>query len=31
VVVFTTIQDGIRVVSFRKANPREVKRYEQTT
>ena len=31
VVVFTPIQDGIRVISFRKANPREVKRYEQTT
>lgn len=30
VVVFTEVPDGIRVISFRKANSREVKRYEQT-
>lgn len=30
VVCFTPITDGIRVISFRKANKREVKRYEQT-
>jgi uncharacterized DUF497 family protein len=29
VVVFTPIPDGIRVISFRKANLREVKRYEK--
>ena len=29
VVVFTSAPEGIRVISFRKANPREVKRYEQ--
>ena len=29
VVVFTPAQEGIRVISFRKANPREVKHYEQ--
>ena len=28
VVCFTPIQDGIRVISFRKANKREVKYYE---
>lgn len=27
-LVFTEIEDGIRVISFRKANKREVKRYE---
>lgn len=29
ILCFTPIQDGIRVISFRKANPREVKKYEQ--
>jgi uncharacterized protein len=29
-VVFTPVDGGIRVISFRKANSREVKRYEQT-
>ena len=28
-VCFTETKDGIRVISFRKANNREVKRYEQ--
>lgn len=28
-VVFTETDNGIRVISFRKANKREVKRYEQ--
>lgn len=28
VVCFTPIEDGIRVISLRKANTREVKRYE---
>ncbi len=28
-VCFTETKDGIRVISFRKANSREVKRYEQ--
>ena len=28
-VVFTETSNGIRVISFRKANRREVKRYEQ--
>ncbi|WP_396435005.1 hypothetical protein [Limnohabitans sp.] len=27
---FTQLADGIRVISFRKANIREVKRHEQT-
>ncbi|WP_029349309.1 BrnT family toxin [Bosea sp. 117] len=31
VVCFTPIAEGIRVISFRKANPREVRRYEQET
>lgn len=31
VLVFTETAHGIRVISFRKANQREVKRYEQTT
>lgn len=31
VVVFTPTISGIRVISFRKANSREVKRYEQAT
>ncbi|WFF39305.1 BrnT family toxin [Moraxella nasibovis] len=30
VLVFTPICDGIRVISFRKANKREIKDYEQT-
>lgn len=30
-LVFTRAGDGIRVISFRKANQREVKRYEQET
>ena len=30
-LVFVETDAGIRVVSFRKANPREVKRYEQET
>lgn len=30
VLCFTPIATGIRVISFRKANPREVKNYEQT-
>ncbi|WP_348753232.1 BrnT family toxin [uncultured Aquincola sp.] len=29
VLCFTETSDGIRVISFRKANPREVKRYDQ--
>ncbi len=29
-LVFVETQEGIRVISFRKANQREVKRYEQT-
>lgn len=28
-VCFTETEDGIRIISFRKANNREVKRYEQ--
>ncbi|MGY4878522.1 BrnT family toxin [Vreelandella aquamarina] len=31
VVCFTPITDGIRVISLRKANPREVQRYENAT
>ncbi|MGD9732572.1 MAG: BrnT family toxin [Desulfamplus sp.] len=31
ILCFTPVDGGIRVISFRKANPREVKRYEQTT
>ena len=31
VVCFTPIEGGIRVISFRKANSREVKKYEQAT
>jgi hypothetical protein len=31
VVCFTPIPDGIRVISFRKANAREVARYEQAS
>lgn len=30
-LVFTEIAKGIRIISFRKANKREVKRYEQET
>ncbi|MEI8031417.1 MAG: BrnT family toxin, partial [Comamonadaceae bacterium] len=30
VLCFTPTDDGIRVISFRKANSREVKHYEQT-
>lgn len=30
-LVFAETSDGIRVISFRKANSREVKRYEQET
>ncbi len=30
-LVFTRVTRGIRVISFRKANRREVKRYEQET
>ena len=30
-LVFTETANGIRVISFRKANKREVKRYEQET
>lgn len=31
VVCFTPIPDGIRVISFRKANAREVAKYEQAS
>lgn len=31
ILVFTPTADGIRVISFRKANKREVKRYEART
>jgi uncharacterized DUF497 family protein len=31
VVCFTPIEGGIRVISFRKANDREVRRYEEET
>ncbi len=31
IICFTPIKGGIRVISFRKANLREVKRYEATT
>lgn len=30
VLCFTPVGYGIRVISFRKANPREIKQYEQT-
>ena len=30
-LVFAETTDGVRVISFRKANKREVKRYEQET
>lgn len=29
IICFTPVKEGIRVISFRKANPREVKKYEQ--
>ncbi|MFT4249089.1 MAG: BrnT family toxin [Pseudomonas sp.] len=31
IVIFTETPNGIRVISFRKANKREVHEYEQTT
>lgn len=31
VLCFTPIEDGIRVISFRKANKREMRRYEEAT
>jgi len=31
VLCFTPLSGGIRVISFRKANNREIKRYERTT
>lgn len=31
VLCFIPIKDGLRVISFRKANSREVKRYEENT
>ena len=31
VLCFTPITEGIRIISFRKANRREMKSYEQTT
>ncbi|MCK5681253.1 BrnT family toxin [bacterium] len=31
IICFIPVDGGIRVISFRKANPREVKRYEQAT
>ena len=31
IICFTPLTGGIRVISFRKANQREVKRYEQQT
>lgn len=31
VVCFTPTQDGIRVISFRKANAREIAKYEQAS
>ena len=31
ILVFTPIPGGIRVISFRKANKREVRKYEQTS
>ena len=30
VVIFTPIANGVRIISFRKANTREVRRYEKT-
>ena len=31
VICFTPIENGVRIISFRKANVREVKRYEKET
>jgi len=31
VICFTSIEGGVRIISFRKANLREVKRYEKET
>ncbi len=31
VICFTETQEGVRIISFRKANKREVKRYEEET
>ena len=31
IVVFTEVTDGLRIISFRKANKREVNIYEQST
>lgn len=31
IVCFTPIEGGVRIISFRKANSREVKRYEEET
>ncbi len=31
IICFTPVHDGIRVISFRKANPREARRYDQAT
>jgi uncharacterized DUF497 family protein len=31
VLCFIHISDGVRIISFRKANSREIKRYEQET
>lgn len=31
IICFTPIEDGVRVISFRKANSREVNRYEEET
>ena len=31
VICFTPIEGGVRIISFRKANSREVKRYEKET
>ncbi|MBF0469459.1 MAG: BrnT family toxin [Desulfamplus sp.] len=31
IICFTPVDGGIRVISFRKANSREIKRYEQAT
>lgn len=31
VMCFTLVADGVRIISLRKANQREVRRYEQAT
>jgi hypothetical protein len=31
IICFTPIEEGVRIISFRKANAREVKRYEKET